>query len=97
MVLSQLFVSFQLISFPQFLLFLQSLGLVARIAQCYLLQRQKQHYLQYPKQLQTGSNANAGASAGADPLTTGVLELIESPMQQVKRAGLGLLSKGLGR
>jgi hypothetical protein len=61
---------------------LQLLGLVARVAHSYLVLRARSlHALPH----------RAGLLSG------GELEYIETAMQKVKRAGLGLLSKGLGR
>ena len=66
------------------------------MAQGYL-QHRTNHYL-------TSGNSSSGGGSGSggngpslsDPLV-GVLEFVESPLQQMKRAGLGLLSQGLGR
>jgi len=61
---------------------LQLLGLVARVALSYLVLRARSlHSLPHRTGLLSG----------------GELEYIETAMQKVKRAGLGLLSKGLGR
>jgi len=60
----------------------QLLGLVARVALSYLVLRARSlHSLPQRTGLLSG----------------GELEYIETAMQKVKRAGLGLLSKGLGR
>lgn len=62
---------------------LQLLGLVARVAHSYLVLRARSLHSLPPHR--------AALLSGSD------LEYIETAMQKVKRAGLGLLSKGLGR
>ena len=88
--------------------FKQAIGLVARIAQAYLTRRGANQRAQslfgghietsggFSAVTSTSTGKAAAATQEEDPLVE-VLEFIEGPLQQIKRAGLGLLSKGLGR
>ena len=65
------------------LFLLQLLGLVARVAHAYLV-------------LRVRSSLSPTSSTGSDLLEQH-MEYVETALQKVKRAGLGLISKGLGR
>lgn len=71
---------------------------MARIAQAYLSKRNE--ILRTQNLFGQHSTETASRGDGTSVLGEGlgrVLELVESPLQKMKRAGLGLLSQGLGR
>lgn len=69
-------------------------GLVARITHAYL---QRRAAIVRSRSLFAARDGEGEDEAGERDGLAEALEYIESPLEQMKRAGLGLLSKGLGR
>lgn len=68
--------------------------MIARLAQSFLAHRASSQQASSNLFYAADTDTTASLAAGVLPA---VLEFIESPVQQMKRAGLGLLSMGLGR